>query len=133
MFTLPSNNPPVVITVKNVSSQGIEILAIHGGGDPSQTSSSGPLRRGGKCYFSFTVPGEAGYSLEIIFADKRKLAGGGGYVESGYAVLNRVGDTAISNETDASPEIRRAIYRILAGLIVGSVVASIWIWNGWKL
>lgn len=38
----------------------------------------------------FALCGEAGYRLRVTFADGREITNGGGYVERGYRVIERV-------------------------------------------
>ncbi len=50
--------------------------------------------------FEFAVCGEAGYRLQVTFADGREITSGGAYVEGGYRISERVSRERIDTRSE---------------------------------
>jgi hypothetical protein len=94
-------NRMVTANIVNASGETLSSFAIdYQTCGVASSVTGGPLAKGAVRQIRYSVCGEGGYVVRVVFADGRVLEGREGYVEAGYVTTERVtADAVISSQS----------------------------------
>lgn len=91
-------SPTVAVKVVNQSGQNIQSFSVaYVTCDTKGSIVGGELATGQTKTLHFSVCGEGGYTLAVVFADGRRITSTEGYVESGYLVTGLISQNGVTS------------------------------------